>query len=153
MIQLIQKVVLMFDMTIHNLYYAVCPGCDLAVMCDHDHGSSFFMKFLQNVHDLPGGMRVQITRRLIGQNDRRCLRDGPCDRNPLLLTARHLGRSVVHAIAQPNLFKCRLRKVPSLRPSDAPVDQRQLHVLQSRKICDQIEALKHKTDLLVSDVR
>src|SRR5699024_9202589 len=63
---------------------------DLLVMCHDQDSRSPLIGLLKKLHDLPGIGRIQVSRRLISQKDRRLIHDGPCNGNPLLLTSGEL---------------------------------------------------------------
>ena len=52
------------------------------------------------VHDLVGGLRVEVAGRLVGQQDRRVVDQRARDRHALLLAAGELARVVVLAVRQ-----------------------------------------------------
>ena len=57
---------------------------------------------------------------------------------------------MIHTFLKSDFFKRFHSKLSSCFPVDPTIDQRKLHVFQRRKICDQIKALKDKTNLLIS---
>jgi hypothetical protein len=57
---------------------------------------------LEEVHDLPGGVLVEVPGGLVGDEHRRLGDDGPRDRHPLLLAAGQLMREGIATIAEPN---------------------------------------------------
>ena len=57
---------------------------------------------------------------------------------------------MIHTFLKSDFFKRFHSKLSSCFPVDPTIDQRKLHVFQRGKICDQIKALKDKTNLLIS---
>ena len=120
-------------------------------MGDQDNCPALIVQFLQNLQDFLAGCRVQVTCRLICQNHRRSGGYSSGYGNPLLLSAGHLRRLVVHTVLQTYHFQSIPGKLSSLLPAKASVNKRQLHILQSIQIGDQIESLKNKSNLPVAD--
>ena len=60
---------------------------DLLIMRDNKHGCSTLIRLFQKAHDLPGVRWIQVTCRLIRQQDGRLIYDRPCDRDSLLLSS------------------------------------------------------------------
>ena len=61
------------DAFVHLIY-------DLLIMRDNKHGCSTLIRLFQKAHDLPGVRWIQVTCRLIRQQDGRLIYDRPCDR-------------------------------------------------------------------------
>ena len=57
------------------------------VMGCHDDGRALAADALQQLHDLPSGLDVEVPGRFIGQDDFRRIEDGSCDDDALLLSA------------------------------------------------------------------
>src|SRR3989454_5212738 len=53
------------------------------------------MKALHQLHDLPGGLRIEVPRRLVREDDVRFVDEGSCDGDPLLLASGEL-RGFLH---------------------------------------------------------
>ena len=69
----------------------------------------------QEGQDLRRALGVQVAGRLVGQDQRRLVDEGPGDRHPLLLAARQLGRAVVGAVTETDEVE-RLIRPPPWRP-------------------------------------
>lgn len=67
---------------------ALGAGGDAVVVSDHDDGPAGFPKVVKQGHDLLPALRVEVSRRLIGQEDRRIVGQGARQRDPLLLSSR-----------------------------------------------------------------
>ena len=59
-------------------------------MGGHDHGGFGPVDPVEQFHDADAGLRIEISRRLVGDEDLRPVHESPCDRDPLLFTARQL---------------------------------------------------------------
>ena len=106
-------------------------------------------------HDLLGGLRVEVARRLVGQDELRVVDQRPRDRDALLLAARELARLVVLAARRAPRSRRHRRAFSSrsrARVAVGGVDQRQLDVLERRGAGEQVEGLEHEADLPVADL-
>ena len=75
-------------------------------MSDHDHRDLLVnVQVYQNLHHYIGTAGVEVTGRLVEQEDRGVIRNGSSDSDTLLLTPRQLIREMVETAAQPYLFK------------------------------------------------
>src|SRR4029077_12776213 len=63
---------------------------DFAVVRRHQHGRPSRVDLQQQLDDFPGGRRVEVPGRLIGEKDSRIVDQRPRDRDPLLLAAGQL---------------------------------------------------------------
>ena len=61
---------------------------------DHDRLLEALVQLLEDVEDLLAGLRVELARRLVGEEEGRVVRKGDGDRDPLLLAAAQFGRPV-----------------------------------------------------------
>src|SRR5205085_5052435 len=114
---------------------------------------SLFVQLLKDADDFFRCPGVEISRRLVGQEDRRIRHQRAGDGHALLLSARELRRIVVLAARESDaLQRAARRAVPLLRrPAEFAVEQRQLDVLERRSSSEKVEALKDKSDLRVAD--
>jgi hypothetical protein len=88
-----------------QLDHAVSHARNLAVMRDDQHGLTRVCLFMEQFQNLDACFEVQFAGWLVGQEHRIARRQGACNGNPLLLTARKLVREVVQTIAQADLVK------------------------------------------------
>ena len=121
----------------------------------HEHDrDALFVQLLKERHDLDRHVAVEISRRLVGEQQRRLGDERSRDRHALLLPARQLARLVIQTIAESHAsqrFRGELPSCPFQRPV-AIVQQRQLDVVERRRPCQQIESLEDEAELLIAQV-
>src|SRR5687768_8917527 len=127
---------------------------DVLLVRDHHDGVPLFMHLADEGHDLVRRLRVEVPRRLVGQDERRPIDEGAGDRRPLLLAAGQLVRARVHAMRELDPFEKLERAGARLgRIGLRGVERRQQHVLEDRRARQQVEALEDIADLAVADRR
>ena len=100
-----------------------------------------------------GRARVEVARRLVGEQSAGSRDERARDRDALLLAAGELARLVVEAVAEPDaLERGGGQRARVALPAAAVVEQRQLDVLQRARARQQVEALEDEAELLVADV-
>ncbi len=72
-------------------------------MCDHHDGAAALIQALQHFHDILAAGCIQVSGRLIGQDDGRVVRKGARHGNALLLAAGKPGRFMIHTVLQADL--------------------------------------------------
>ena len=104
------------------------------IMRHKDDGYSGLVELLEHVQDFNTGVRIEVARRLIGENERRAINQGPGDRDPLLLTARHLRRVVIGSTGHSHALQQGVSQPRGLGSGTAVrrVVQRHLDILHSR---------------------
>src|SRR4051812_16176847 len=75
---------------------------DVVLVRDHDDRVAARRELAEEVEDFAAGLRVEISGRLVGEQQRRLVDQRACDRDTLALTAGELVRLVVHAITESN---------------------------------------------------
>src|SRR5262245_16664725 len=73
---------------------------DIRLVRDDDYCLSVRMQLVEQRQDLDARLRVEVTRRLVGEQDRRVRDERARDRDALPLAARELVRQVIGAIGQ-----------------------------------------------------
>ena len=73
---------------------------DIEFVRHHDDGDARFVEFLEYPHDFHARARIQITRRLVGQQYRRFVDQRAGNRDPLLLAAGELIGMMIRAVGQ-----------------------------------------------------
>ena len=118
-------------------------------MGDHDH-KTILGHFLQNLHDLHAGLRVQSAGWFVSQNDVGVVDQRTGDGHTLHLTAGHFAGALLQLIAKPHGFQCFRGASAAFCFADTAQAQGDLHILQHALVGDQIVALKHKTDGVIA---
>jgi hypothetical protein len=98
---------------------------------DQDESLSLPVQLLEELHDLPAGGRVEISRRLVREHEAGSIHQSPRDGDALALAPGELARTVPAAIRQAEIRHHRLGDgaPPSLRHPG--VHQGQLDVLSA----------------------
>ena len=120
-------------------------------MRNHDDRPTFFVKLPQKRQDLIPGIGIKVSRRFIGQDDRRVVREHPGQRHALLLADTQLTRFMLQTILQADGGQQFLGPLLSLRFILLRQHHGDLHILYRRQIRDQVECLKHKPELILTD--
>lgn len=126
--------------------------CDVMLMRHHNDGDTGSMQLAQKLHDLIAGGRVEIARRLVGQQDGRIIGQGAGHGHPLLLPTGEFRRAMTEPVSQAHPFgqigcaRSTLLRLPPL------IKQRQFNVFLHRHLRDQIKTLEDKSDPLETDV-
>ena len=79
-------------------HHAVAMRGNLVLMGNDDHGLPLRMKLAKQREDLGGGRAVEISRRLVGQQNRRRVEDRARDGNALALATGKLVWSMINAV-------------------------------------------------------
>ncbi len=90
--------VILDHVTVHEADDARRVLGDIHLVRHHHHGFAFAVQFLEDVHDLDRGARVQITGRFVAEENRRVVNQRAGDSDALLLPAGKLIGLVVHSI-------------------------------------------------------
>src|SRR5262249_28144964 len=99
---------------------------DVMLVSHEDDRVAALVQHVQQLYDLFGGLRVEVARRLVRENDRRIVDQGAGDGDALPLTAGKLVRLVRYSLAEIDRFERLLRHLDPLRRRSAVVNQRQL---------------------------
>ena len=102
-------------------------------------------------HDRGAGLRVEIARRLVGENQRRIHHQRPGDGDSLHLAAGQLRRSVLGSISEVHQGQQLQRAGFDLRHPGAVEQLRHRHVLPCRHRRQQVEELKDESDTAPSE--
>ena len=119
------------------------------IVGDHDHKPILGHRF-QQLHYLHAGVTVQCAGWLICQQNIRVVYQRTGDGHTLHLTAGHLVGLLVQLIAQPHILQCLGSTPAPFGRGDAGDGQGQLYVGKNGLMWDQIIALKHEADGVVS---
>jgi hypothetical protein len=85
------------------------------VMCDEHDRTPFCVKLIKQAQHLLPGFWIEIASRLVGQDQRRIIRESPGEGDALLLTDAQFARLVSSAIGQADTVQQRSR-TPMLFP-------------------------------------
>src|SRR5207248_11634205 len=97
--------------------------------------------------------RVEVSGRLVGEQDRWFARKRARDRDALLLTTRELTRQVFRAMRHPNAIERLRDQRLAIGCARSAIRQRQLNIFINGEVADQIKALENETNLAVSNPR
>jgi hypothetical protein len=117
----------------------------------HKRRAGCGIEFKNQPHDLLRGLRIKVTRGLVGEKNLWPVHERAGDRNPLLFSAGKLNRVVVQAVFETDPLQqicgtaARVIFTADLRGHH--------HVFQSGQRRQQLEALEDETDKLVADLR
>src|SRR5216684_5139902 len=81
--------------SVEEVDLARCPRRAFRAVRDHDDGRAALVDLIEQIHDLARHERVEVSGRLVGQDQLRVRRQNAGDGYPLLLTARHLRRQMM----------------------------------------------------------
>ena len=89
------------DLAVGEEQHAVRPRCRTRIVRDHDDRLAVLVdRAAQELEDLGSRLRVEVPGRLVREEDRRLRDERACDRDPLLLAARELGRAMREPVAE-----------------------------------------------------
>ena len=111
------------------------------------------MQFAQQVHHRFAIRGVQVSGRLIREQNGWIAAQGASHRDALLLTAGELRRIVLHAMRHADALQRLMHALLALRAGHAAIGERQLDVLIHRQIADQVERLEDEADLAIANAR
>jgi len=117
------------------------------IVRDHDDGQSLFVQIIDELQDRLAGLRVKITRRLIGHDDRGIHDEGTGDGDALLLPAGQFLGAMRESIAEADEVQLLDRPNMSLLARHLLVEERDHHVVDDRQFADQVEGLEDEADL------
>src|SRR4051794_10909062 len=130
---------------------ALCVLRHLRLVGDEHDGDSLIVQLLKERHYLNGHVTVEISGRLIGQQQPGLRHERTRDRDALLLTTRELARLVIQPVAEPHPTQRLGSELSGVQLSPAPiVEQRKLDVVEGARSCQQVETLEYEPELLIS---
>ena len=145
--------VLLDDAAVEQMDAAVGVARVARVVRHHADRRAFAVQLAQQLHHRFAVLRVEVSGRLVREQDRRRAGDGAGDRDALLLTARELAGQVLGAMRHADLLERRHDALLALGRLHAAIGERQLDVLVHVEVADQIEALEDEPDLAVAHAR
>ena len=114
------------DDTVANVDDAMGEFGDVVLVGDEDDGVALRMEFVEEAHDLVAGLRIEVSGRLVGEEDGRLVDEGAGNRDALALSARELVGFVVHAFFEANEAEALFGALDAGFCRRAVVDERQL---------------------------
>ena len=121
-------------------------------MRNHHDGRAFGVELLEQVHHFLAVLGVEVTGRLIREDQLRAGDDGASDGHALLLTAGELLREVVGAVADGHSLHNFRDLLLALGSADVQVAKRQFDVLIHIEFVDEVEALEHKAYVALAEL-
>ena len=119
----------------------------------HADRRAALVQLAEESHDCLAVLRVEVSRRLVGEEDQRLARYGPRDGDALLLAARELRGIMLDAVRHAHTLERLLHPLAPLGRRHPAVGERQLDVLVDGEVTDQVEGLEDESDLAVPDAR
>ena len=98
-----------------------------------------------------GRVLVEVSSRLIGQQQRRLHDERPRHRHPLLLTTRQHARPMVEPLAEPHALEETPRPRPPLGSGHARDPERHLGVLERAELGQQVVKLEDEPDVTIAE--
>ena len=143
---------ILHDLTIEEVDDAVGKTRVALRVGHHDNGGAFFVEVGEQVHHLAAIFRVEVARRLVGEDELGVGDHGAGDGHPLLLTARELLREVVFAVLDGHARHDVVDTLFALGGGNVHVAQRQFDVLKHVEFVDEVEALEHEADVALAEL-
>src|SRR5205085_3084971 len=141
------------DAPVEEMNRAVGVARITRVVCDHADGRAALMQFAQQVHYRLAVFGVEVSGRLVREQDQRLTGHSASDGDALLLTARQLTRQMLRAMRHADALKRIGYALLAFGARQAAISERQFDVLIDVQVADQIEALKDEADLAVAYAR
>ena len=126
-------------------------SCVSRIVSNHTHGSALAVKLTQQLHHSFAVCRIEVSSRLIREQDQRITGNRASHRDALLLTAGELTREVFGAMSHADSLEGIHNAFFAFGCLDAAISQGQLDILKHVQIADQVETLKNEADLAVPD--
>ena len=142
------------EKAVADLQDAVGDRADLRVVRDDEERAVLLLgQRAEHLEDLAADLRVEVRGRLVGEQDRRLARQGPGDRDALLLAAGEIARQEALAVGQAHGVEHALGLGPRGGALEALDVQRVLDVLERRERGEEVELLEDEADRLLADRR
>src|ERR1039457_1623844 len=119
---------------------------------ENDRQAAFAIERPDRPKNLLGRLRVEVARRLVGEQDRRVVDQGAGHRHALLLAAGELVGMVARALGEAEQGQ-RFAHLAGAAGPLTRVEERQRDVLGRTRARQQVEALEHEADPKAADAR
>src|SRR5271167_2349945 len=119
----------------------------------HQRDAEFPIQFVKQLMHSGGRLRIEVPRRLVGQQQLGPQDDRARDRDALLLAAGQFSRTALELVAQADDFE-HLGRAPARFGVVDTIDQRRHHhVFLRREVGQQVMELEHEAQLQVAELR
>ena len=108
------------DHSVHDANGPMGVGGHVGIVRHQDDGDSLGVELLEHPQDFDARVRIEVARRLVGQQQARAIDQRAADRHPLLLPARHLRRLVMDSVGQPDAVQQVVRQAAGFAPEASP---------------------------------
>src|SRR5215469_2388998 len=142
----------LFDFAVAETNDAMGVKRDIGLVGDENDGVAALVQSSEKAHDLITGGGIEISSRLVGEQDRGMIHKSARDGHALTLAAGKLVRFVHHALGEINLSEHLPGAGEALLGRGAIVDERQFDIVERGGARQEIESLKDKADFLVANV-
>ena len=113
----------------------------------HNRLLELLVQAVEQVHDLAGGHLVQVSRRLVGNKDRRVGDDRARDRDTLLLASGKLLRIVVDPVPEAHEVQGGFDVFTLLFSRESRQEERELDILERRQDGKEVVELEYEPDV------
>ncbi len=139
------------DAAVSDVNDALATRGDVGFVGHDEDGLALAVEFGEEVEDFDAGLGVEVSGRLVGEQDGGPLDECPGDGDALALTAGHLVGSVVHSIGEADAGERLGGAGVSFSGAGAGVDQGQFHVAERGLAGEQLEGLEDEADAAAPD--
>src|SRR3569833_1017985 len=123
-------------------------------MRNHDDRGPFAVEIREKLHHFLARRGVEVSGRLVGEDDLGPRFHGTSNRSALLMTTRELLWLVASAVCDFHALQGLLHTVLALTGRNVPViKQRHLHILEHSQLIDEIETLEDECDSVLAQLR
>src|SRR6185436_15695768 len=130
-VALILYLIVLLNLSIFEDHYTLRVLRDVSfVRNQHERDAAFAIKTLKDLHHFNRGARIEVTGRLVSENQSRIVDQCPRDCHALLLTAGKLIRVILFTTRQPHCRQTLDCARMSSSGRDACIQHRQFHILE-----------------------
>src|SRR3712207_4287010 len=123
------------------------------VVRDHADGRAAGVEFFEEIHHRFAVAGIEVTGRLVGEEDGRMTSERTRHGDALLLTTGELAREMFRAMTHADALERFEHVLFALARRHAAIGQRQLDVFEDAQVTDEVEALEDEADLAIADAR
>mgnify|MGYP001826202426 CR=1 FL=1 len=137
------------NLTIANEDIAIRPVGQGQFVRDHDDGRAAIVDLPEQVQHAVCHVRVEVTRRLVGQQESWLPGERSGNRDALLLAARQLRGEVLGSRGEAITFQAAHNAALAFFRIESSLPDRHIDVVKDVEFRDQVEALEYESDFLV----